>query len=131
MYGQSLGWRSSSRRLQGLQSSVGYGILRNVSLHSSHLSVLFLQSDADTWHGRLSTFAALLLDIHTQRKTTRRGIYALPEDDKDAQKLNELKTARVRAEGYDAPKDQSTVSTASGAALQEQDTGYHSRYGVE
>jgi hypothetical protein len=73
----------------------------------------------------------LLLDVHTQRKTTRRGVYVKPEDDKDAQKLNDLKTIRVRKEGYDAPKEQSTVSTVSGAEWQEQDIGYHSGYGAE
>jgi hypothetical protein len=73
----------------------------------------------------------LLLDIHTRRKTTRRGVYVKPEDDKDAQKLNDLKTMRVRSEGYDVPREQSTVSTGSGVAWQEQDIGYHSRYGAE
>ena len=35
---------------------------------------------------------------------------------------------RVRSEGYDAPKEQATVS---GTAFDEADIGYHNRYGAE
>jgi hypothetical protein len=80
---------------------------------------------------RISTFAALLLDIHTQRKTTRRGVYVKPEDDKDAQKLNYLKATRVRNTGYGVPREKIAVSTGNPAEWQEQDIGYHSRYGAE
>jgi hypothetical protein len=56
----------------------------------------------------------------------------MPEDDKDAQKLNDLKTARVRTEGYEVPREQgATNSTGSTMAWQEQDIGYHNRYGAE
>jgi len=75
--------------------------------------------------GTLSTFAALLLDAHTQRKTTRRGKYLMPEDDKDAQRLNEMKSLRVRSEGYEAPIEEN----APGGTVFEQDIGYHNRYG--
>jgi hypothetical protein len=76
---------------------------------------------------RFSTFCALLLDIHTHRKSNRRGAYLMPEDDKDAQRLNDLKSARVRSAGYDAPADQSAVSSS----IFDSDIGYHNRYGVE
>lgn len=54
------------------------------------------------------------------------------EDDKDLQQLNELKTMRVRSEGYDVPRER-TISTGSGGAWQEQeqDIAYHNRYGAE
>ncbi len=52
----------------------------------------------------------------------------MPEDDKDARALNELKTARVRSEGYKAPREQSGVGSA---AWEEQDIGYHNRYGAD
>ena len=68
----------------------------------------------------VSTLAALLLDIHTHRLTTRRGAYNLPEDDKDAQRLNEMKSMRVRNQGYNAPKV---------ALFEDSDNGYHNRYG--
>ncbi len=40
---------------------------------------------------------------------------------------------RVRTEGYEAPKEQSDVSTGeTGVAFEEeQDIGYHNRYGAE
>jgi len=78
--------------------------------------------------GTVSTFLALLLDVRTHRLTTRRGAYNLPEDDKDAQRLNDMKSMRVRSEGYDAPKDQAATSTA---VSDEADIGYHNRYGAE
>ncbi|TVY83715.1 hypothetical protein LSUE1_G002568 [Lachnellula suecica] len=84
--------------------------------------------------GTASTFIALALDLHTWKKSTRRGAYVMPEDDKDAQKLKDLKTARVRSEGYEAPREQAvTNSTGSTMAWQEQeqDIGYHNRYGAE
>jgi hypothetical protein len=65
--------------------------------------------------------------MRTHRLTTRRGVYNLPEDDKDAQRANDLKTLKVRSNGYDAPKDQAAVSTT----LDEQDIGYHNRYGAD
>lgn len=75
----------------------------------------------------MSTFGALLLDAHTHRKQNRRGKYLLPEDDKDAQRLNDMKSMRVRSEGYDAPSEHS----APGGSVFEQDIGYHNRYGME
>jgi len=78
--------------------------------------------------GTVSTLAALLLDIRTHRLTTRRGAYNLPEDDKDAQHLNDMKSMRVRSEGYDAPKDQTAVTST---LFDEGDIGYHNRYGTE
>jgi len=83
--------------------------------------------DAETNNlaNRISSFAAFLLDVHTRRKTTRRGTYILPEDDQDAQRLNELKPARVRAEGYDAPSEQNQGSSS----IFDSDIGYHNRYG--
>lgn len=87
--------------------------------------------------GTVSTFAALALDIHTQQKTTRRGVYAIPEDDKQAQKLaTELKSVPsmlVRTQGYDIPREQSPVVSGSGPMWQlpEEDIAYHNRYGAE
>lgn len=78
----------------------------------------------------MSTLTALALDVRTQRKSTRRGIYVLPEDDKDAQKLNDLKSIRARSEGYEAPAEQED-NAAEMRFEQEQDIGYHNRYGVE
>ena len=79
-------------------------------------------------HNRVSTLAALLLDVRTNRLSTLRGTYNVPEDDKDAQRLNDMKSMRVRGEGYDAPKDQAAVSSV---LFEEGDIGYHNRYGVE
>lgn len=79
-------------------------------------------------HGSVSTFLALLLDVRTHRLTTRRGAYNLPEDDIDAQRLRDVKSIRVRSEGYNAPKDQASVSATS---FEEADIGYHNRYGAE
>jgi hypothetical protein len=82
---------------------------------------------------RVSTFAALLLDIHTWRKTTRRGAYVKPEDDKDTHKSNYLNTMRARNAGYDVPREQGAVTSSTGTAWLEleQDIAYHSRYGAE
>jgi len=76
---------------------------------------------------RISTFAALLLDAHTHRKSTRRGKYLLPEDDKDAQRLSDMRSLRVKSEGYEAPSEEN----APGGSVFEQDIGYHNRYGHE
>jgi hypothetical protein len=81
-----------------------------------------------TLFGTISTFAALALDYHTHQKTIHRGIYVTPEDDKNAQKLNDLKAGRIRSAGYEAPREQSGVSSV---AWEEQDIGYHSGYGIE
>ncbi|KAH7351246.1 hypothetical protein BKA65DRAFT_500067 [Rhexocercosporidium sp. MPI-PUGE-AT-0058] len=85
---------------------------------------------AMTLCGTVSTFAALALDIKTEWTTTRQGVYAIPEDDKDAQKLNELKSMRVKSEGYEAPEEQRHTGHADGFE-QELDIGYHNRYGAE
>ncbi|KUJ17989.1 uncharacterized protein LY89DRAFT_696449 [Mollisia scopiformis] len=79
--------------------------------------------------GTVSTFAALTLDIATQRKVTRRGVYKLPEDDKDAQKLSELKSMRVRTQGYEAPREQGGDGVWRDEHLHGEE--YHSRYGAE
>lgn len=51
----------------------------------------------------------------------------MPEDDQDAQRLNELKGSRVRSEGYDAPAEQNEGSTS----IFDSDIGYHNRYGEQ
>ncbi|KAE8449802.1 hypothetical protein EG329_007278 [Mollisiaceae sp. DMI_Dod_QoI] len=92
--------------------------------------------------GTISTLAALSLDISTQRRVTRRGIYNLPEDDRDAQsqRLADLKSKSVRArtKGYEAPKEQSDVTTrglglgrADGVWRDEHLEEYHSGYGAD
>jgi len=80
-----------------------------------------------TLGGTISTIAALALDVHTHRKTIKQGNYVLPEDDKEAVKLNETKSAKVRREGYEAPEEQAAL-TAS--VLDEADIAYHNRYGA-
>lgn len=60
----------------------------------------------------------------------------MPEDDKDAQKLNDLKaipSVRVLKGGYDMPIEQDSVIMGSGATWQilEEDITYHNRYGAE
>ena len=60
----------------------------------------------------------------------------MPEDDKDAQKLNDLKaipSVRVFKGGYDMPIEQDSVIMGSGATWQipEEDIAYHNRYGAE
>ena len=50
----------------------------------------------------------------------------MPEDDKDAQSLKELKSPRVRSEMYDRPPEQSESSSTS---IFDSDIGYHNRYG--
>jgi hypothetical protein len=59
----------------------------------------------------------------------------MPEDDKDAQKLNDLKaipSVRVLKGGYDMPTEQDSVITGSGSTWQipEEDIAYHNRYGA-
>ncbi|KAH8601064.1 hypothetical protein B0O99DRAFT_503176 [Bisporella sp. PMI_857] len=77
--------------------------------------------------GTISTLAALLLDAHTYRKTTRQGKYLMPEDDKEARRLHDLKSARVRSEGYEAPLEEN----APGGSVFDSDIGYHNRYGAD
>ncbi|TVY26642.1 hypothetical protein LHYA1_G004123 [Lachnellula hyalina] len=82
--------------------------------------------------GTVSTLLALALDLQTWKKSTRRGAYVMPEDDKDAQKMNDLKNPRVRDAGYEAPREQdANKSTGSTTIWQEQDIGYHNQYGAE
>jgi hypothetical protein len=51
----------------------------------------------------------------------------MPEDEKDAQHLNDKKSARVRSAGYEAPLEEN----APGGGVFEQDIAYHNRYGTE
>ena len=60
----------------------------------------------------------------------------MPEDDKDAQKLNDLKaipSVRVLKDGYDVPTEQDSVIMEIGPTWQipEEDIAYHNRYGTE
>lgn len=81
----------------------------------------------------------MALDGTILRKTTRRGVYVMPEDDKDAQKLNDMKSMRVRGEGYSAPEEQldhADLGPSGGNAPHlnldlEEDIAYHNRYGAE
>jgi len=107
---------------------MGNGVVRNVCRFPPSF-----QSEAElTTPHSVSTFAALALDISTQRKTTHRGIYALPEDDKAVQKFNtelqSLPAIRARSQGYAIPREQSPVIT--GGVLEE-DIAYHNRYEAE
>ncbi|KAF4629671.1 hypothetical protein G7Y89_g8472 [Cudoniella acicularis] len=89
----------------------------------------------------VSTFAALALDLHTWKKSNRRGAYVLPEDDKSSQRLRDLNlkpTPRGTSEGYEAPRQQGVTPQSRGLVwdgehteLGGEDIGYHSRYGAE
>ncbi|CAL3968567.1 hypothetical protein PZA11_004119 [Diplocarpon coronariae] len=88
---------------------------------------------AMTLCGTVSTLAALTLDVHTQRKTTRRGVYAIPEDDRDIHRLREKRDLRVRNAGYEAPREQRKFKYLGREPTfeLENDTVYHNRYGSE
>jgi hypothetical protein len=102
---------------------MGYDFGRSV-----RLSISSTRRELTVYANSIASCAALLLDIHTQRKTTRRGIYAMPEDDQAAQRLNELKNARTRSETYDLPPEQDEATT-SVFDSDIGDIGYHNRYG--
>ncbi|TAQ83900.1 hypothetical protein B7494_g7781 [Chlorociboria aeruginascens] len=53
---------------------------------------------AFTLVGTISTLLALVLDIHTNRKVTKSGVYISPEDDKNA---NDLKPLAARTQAYE------------------------------
>jgi hypothetical protein len=143
-------WQGNAleRNLAGMQKRAYVEIIRLYGLWLCAERKLFVsfthpklvhivrRSQTDNRTCRVATFAALALDIHTQRKTARRGVYAMPEDDKDAQKLNDLKaipSVRVLKGGYDMPTEQDSVITGSGSTWQipEEDIAYHNRYGAE
>ena len=87
--------------MQRIQNAVGDDILWNVSylpLPSGKQRVLT--------HHSISTILALLLDVSTIRTEHRLGAYTKPEDDQHQQHLHDMKTTRVRAEGYEAPEEQ-------------------------
>ncbi|RDL38939.1 Uncharacterized protein BP5553_03279 [Venustampulla echinocandica] len=89
---------------------------------------------AMTLVGTVSTALALALDFHTWKKSTHRGTYVLPEDDKCAQKLNDLKSVQATNGDYEVPKDQASVTEDTETPTrwhQEADIGYHNRYGAE
>lgn len=71
--------------------------------------------------GMLSTLAALGLDIWTHMKTIERGIYVMPEDDKNAAILKEMNGGNSKAKGYEPSR--------GGAFEEELDIAYHNRYG--
>ncbi|APA16247.1 hypothetical protein SS1G_10446 [Sclerotinia sclerotiorum 1980 UF-70] len=71
--------------------------------------------------GMLSTLAALGLDIWTHVKTIERGIYVMPEDDKNAAILKEMNGGNSKAKGYEPSR--------GGAFEEELDIAYHNRYG--
>lgn len=87
----------------------------------------------------VATFAALALDVKTWNKTYSRGKYALPEDDKEAQKLKDLTVTTGREQKYETLRGQGTTahqagsstSLHQGASSYEMDIGYHSGYGQE
>lgn len=68
--------------------------------------------------GTVSTLAALALDIWTHMKTTERGIYVMPEDDKNAALLKDM---NGNTKGYEPSR--------GGAFEEEIDIAYHNRYG--
>ncbi|KAF7873986.1 hypothetical protein EAF04_002658 [Stromatinia cepivora] len=71
--------------------------------------------------GTLSTLAALGLDIWTHMKTIERGMYVMPEDDKNAAMLKDMNGGNSKAKGYEASR--------GGAFEEEIDIAYHNRYG--
>ncbi|PBP21484.1 hypothetical protein BUE80_DR007681, partial [Diplocarpon rosae] len=82
---------------------------------------------AMTLCGTVSSLAALALDVHTQRKTARRGVYSIPEDDRDIRRLEEKESFKVRSAGYEAPREQRDFKIlAHESALElEEEIGYH------
>ena len=85
---------------------------------------------------RVATFAALALDFKTWNRTYSRGVYALPEDDKDSHKLKDLSATTGREQKYENLRGQSTerhVGNPSNVHPDpyEQDIGYHNAYGAE
>lgn len=79
---------------------MGNDLLRNVS--HIHLNVGHETNSSF----RVATILALLLDINTLRTEHRLGIYKAPEDDQATQHVHDMKTVRVRSEGYSAPDEQ-------------------------
>ncbi|KAJ8062578.1 hypothetical protein OCU04_009103 [Sclerotinia nivalis] len=73
--------------------------------------------------GTLSTLAALALDIWTHRKTIEKGIYVLPEDDKNAAMLKDMNGGNSKAKGYEPSR--------GGAFEEEIDIAYYNRYGAD
>ncbi|CAD6442485.1 39fa2fb5-e631-4703-a932-a56f688e3646 [Sclerotinia trifoliorum] len=71
--------------------------------------------------GTMSTLAALGLDIWTHMKTIKRGIYVMPEDDKNAAMLKQMNVGNNKAKGYEPSR--------GGAFEEELDIAYHNRYG--
>ncbi|KAI9644225.1 hypothetical protein NHQ30_007580 [Ciborinia camelliae] len=71
--------------------------------------------------GTASTLSALGLDIWTHMKTTEGGIYAMPEDDKNAALLKDINGGNSKTKGYEA--------TRGGAFEEEINIAYHNRYG--
>lgn len=54
----------------------------------------------------VGSILALLLDVSTLRKEHRLGEYKAPEDDLKSQHMHDMKTMRVRKEGYETPDEQ-------------------------
>ncbi|KAH6683467.1 hypothetical protein B0J14DRAFT_468056 [Halenospora varia] len=80
--------------------------------------------------GAVSTFAALALDIHTWTKTTKRGAYVLPEDDKVALKMK-APPRGGRQEGFEPTRDVHGQGSMMFEQEREIDIGYHNRYGAD
>jgi hypothetical protein len=76
----------------------------------------------------VSTFLAFGLDLHVQHQVTRLGNYNKPEDDKDAQRLEDMKSGRVIAQGYDAPHE---LGDRDWQHEMDEDVAYHSPYAEE
>ncbi|KAG9228162.1 hypothetical protein BJ875DRAFT_260129 [Amylocarpus encephaloides] len=82
--------------------------------------------------GTVATFSALTLDFSTWKKTASRGAYAMPEDDKDAIKANNMTAAELQNQKFEPLKERSVVQTTGVTPFHnEQDIGYHSGYGQE
>jgi hypothetical protein len=113
--------------MQRLQSFVGDGIVRNVrQVLSFTIYATFTLSRG------LNQDVKLTYDLAEYRPSQHcSSMSTLSERRPVAESMSSPKTIKVRKEGYDAPKEQSTVSTVSGAEWQEQDIGYHSGYGAE
>jgi hypothetical protein len=72
-----------------------------------------------------STFLAFGLDLQVQHQVTRLGGYNKPEDEKDAQKLENSKSDYVKSQGYDAPHEQGDKDWHHEL---DEDVAYHSPY---
>ena len=80
--------------------------------------------------GSVATVLAVILDAVTMRRDGKGGAYRLPEDDREEQKLRDMKRANKVGEEYDLPEEQRRTATAWGNFERDYPT-YDSTYGQQ